>query len=78
MIGWIATLLCIIANLLVVKKRNGFLLWFVGTGILLILALLDCNWSQVFLFLTYEIINIFGYVKWKQDKYKLKNGRSLR
>jgi membrane protein implicated in regulation of membrane protease activity len=77
-IGWIATLLCIIANLLVVKKRNGFLLWFVGTGILLILALLDCNWSQVFLFLTYEIINIFGYVKWKQDKYKLKNGRSLR
>jgi hypothetical protein len=37
-IGWIAALLCIIANILVVKKINGFLIWFIGTGLLLILA----------------------------------------
>lgn len=78
MIGWIAALLCIIANILVVKKKNGFLLWFIGTGILLILAIIDKNWSQVFLFTIYQGINIFGYVKWNQEKYKLRKGKSLR
>jgi membrane protein implicated in regulation of membrane protease activity len=67
MIGWIAALLCIIGNLLVIKKYNGFLVWFVGTGILLILAILKKDWYQVFLFLIYEIINIFGYITWSMD-----------
>jgi membrane protein implicated in regulation of membrane protease activity len=67
MIGWIAALLCIIGNLLVIKKYNGFLVWFVGTGILLILAILKKDWYQVFLFLIYEIINIFGYITWSRD-----------
>lgn len=67
MIGWIAALLCIIGNLLVIKKYNGFLVWFVGTGILLILAILKKDWYQVFLFLIYEIINIFGYITWSKD-----------
>jgi membrane protein implicated in regulation of membrane protease activity len=67
MIGWIAALLCIIGNTLVIKKYNGFLVWFVGTGMLLILAILKKDWYQVFLFLIYEIINIFGYITWSMD-----------
>jgi membrane protein implicated in regulation of membrane protease activity len=67
MIGWIAALLCIIGNLLVIRKFNGFLIWFVGTGVLLILAILKKDWYQVFLFLIYEIINIFGYITWSRD-----------
>jgi len=77
-IGWIAALLCIIGNIMVVAKRNGFLIWFIGTGILLILALIDKNWSQVFLFTVYELINLAGYVKWKKDKLDKKNRRDLR
>jgi hypothetical protein len=76
MIGWIAALLCIIGNLLVVKKKNGFLVWFVGTGVLLILALVHQNWSQVFLFFIYEVINIFGYIEWSNSKNK--NRRNLK
>jgi membrane protein implicated in regulation of membrane protease activity len=67
-IGWIAALLCIIANILVVKKINGFLIWFIGTGLLLILAAIRHEWSQVFLFTIYEIINVFGYINWKIKK----------
>jgi membrane protein implicated in regulation of membrane protease activity len=70
MIGWIATILCIIGNVAVVKKKNGFLVWFIGTGLLLILALLRKDWSQAFLFLVYEGINIFGYISWAREKKK--------
>ena len=68
MIGWIASILCIIGNIAVIKRKNGFLIWFVGTGILLILSLLRQDWSQVFLFFIYEILNISGYLSWKNEK----------
>ncbi len=76
MIGWIATLLCIIGNLAVIKKKNGFLVWFAGTGLLLILAIIRQDWSQVFLFIIYEIINIYGYLEWSNEKKK--NRRNLK
>lgn len=65
--SWIATILCIIGNLLVMKKKNGFLIWFIGTGIVLVLAVMRNDWSQAFLFTIYEIINIKGFIEWRKD-----------
>jgi hypothetical protein len=64
-LSWIATILCILGNILVVKKKNGFLIWFIGTGILLVLAITRKDWAQAFLFIIYEFINIKGFVDWK-------------
>lgn len=64
-LSWIATILCILGNILVVKKKNGFLIWFIGTGILLVLAIIRKDWAQVFLFTIYEFINTKGFVDWK-------------
>lgn len=64
-LGWIAVVFCITANILVVKKINAYLLWFVGTGILLVLAVLDHNWSQCMLFGIYEVINFWGFLSWR-------------
>jgi membrane protein implicated in regulation of membrane protease activity len=77
MIGWIATILCIIGNSLVIAKKNGFLVWFIGTGLLLILALLRQDWSQAFLFLIYEGLNVFGFIKWYRGSKKKKNKHIL-
>lgn len=65
---WAATLACIVANILVVKKLNGYLLWFVGTGILFCFAIVDHNWARAVLFFIYELINVWGFIKWRKDK----------
>mgnify|MGYP001321331202 CR=1 FL=1 len=66
-LSWIATILCILGNILVVvKKKNGFLIWFIGTGILLVLAIMRKDWSQAILFTIYEIINIKGFFEWRK------------
>ena len=68
-ISWIATILCIGGNAWVIAKhKNGFLIWFVGTGILLFLAILRKDWSQVVIFTFYEIMNLVGYIKWGNKK----------
>jgi len=67
-LGWIATILCIMANYLVVKKKNGFLIWLIGTGILLFLAWLRKDWSQVFLFTIYQYLNLTGYLNWRKEE----------
>ena len=67
-LSWIATILCILGNILVVvKKKNGFLIWFIGTGILLVLAIMRKDWAQTFLFTIYEFINMKGFADWRND-----------
>lgn len=70
--GWIATIFCLLGNLLVVRKKNGFLIWSIGTGIMLVLAIMRKDWSQTVLFAIYEGINLFGFISWKKDKKKRK------
>jgi hypothetical protein len=65
-LSWIATALCILGNIFVVKKKNGFLIWFVGTGIMLVLAIMRKDWAQASLFTIYEIINIKGFFEWRK------------
>lgn len=65
--SWLATALCILGNIFVIKKKNGFLIWFIGTGIMLVLAVMRNDWSQTFLFTIYEIINIKGFIEWTKD-----------
>lgn len=65
--SWLATALCILGNIFVIKKKNGFLIWFIGTGIMLVLAVMRNDWSQAFLFTIYEIINIKGFIEWRKD-----------
>jgi nicotinamide riboside transporter PnuC len=66
--GWLATALCIVGNCGVIRKwQDGFLIWFCGTGILLVLAMMSHNYSQAVLFAVYEVINLWGYVKWRGE-----------
>lgn len=65
--GWMATILCVTGNTLVVKKTNGYLIWFLGTGILTVLAFNRQEWSQVALFLVYEGLNVWGFFKWMKE-----------
>ena len=65
--GWTATILCVTGNTLVVKKINGYLVWFLGTGILTVLAFTRQEWSQVALFIVYEALNIWGFIKWRKE-----------
>jgi membrane protein implicated in regulation of membrane protease activity len=71
-LGWLSTILCLLGNLFVVRKKNGFLIWFIGTGIMLVLAILRKDWSQTTLFTIYEIINLWGYFSWRKQKNNIK------
>jgi|GEM_PF-4091665 len=64
--SWLATALCILGNIFVMKKKNGFMIWFIGTGIMLVLAIMRKDWSQAILFTIYEIINIKGFFEWRK------------
>lgn len=64
--SWLATALCILGNIFVMKKKNGFMIWFIGTGIMLVLAIMRKDWSQAILFTIYEIINIKGFLEWRK------------
>ncbi len=68
-LSWFSTILCIGGNALVIKKhKNGFLIWFFGTGILLIFSILRRDWPQTIIFIFYEIMNIVGYLHWNQKE----------
>jgi hypothetical protein len=68
-LSWIASIGSIIANIFVANKKIiGAKIWTFATFILFCLALYKREWSQVFLFGVYDIINIYTWIKWNKDK----------
>jgi len=65
-IGWLAFGLCVTGNTMVIlKKRYGYLVWFIGTGIWTTFALMRGDYPQFAMFLVYEALNLWGFFKWK-------------
>lgn len=69
--AWIGAIGSLISNLLVAQKKTiGAYLWCIFTLILLIVAIIQHNKSQIFLFSMYELINLIMAYKWRQDDKK--------
>lgn len=68
--SWLGAIIAIIANYLAIKKLSyAPIIWCVGTGILLIVSMLKLDWSNVFLFSIYQLLNIKMTIEWnKKDK----------
>jgi hypothetical protein len=62
---WIATGLCILANVLVdLKVTAGMWIWLVGTGLLLLIATRRRAKAQTVLFGVYSVCNVIGVFLW--------------
>jgi hypothetical protein len=67
-ISWIGTFGSIISNFLVAKKvKFAPKLWTLATGLLLIAAIYKKDWSNIFLFLVYELLNIYMWIEWNKN-----------
>lgn len=71
-LDFIAVSICIISNIMVIKKRPfAFLTWTGGNCILIYLAIMDQNWARMGLFIVYSLINLYGWRDWtKGGKYE--------
>jgi len=70
LLSWIATIGSIIGNIGVVKKKLwGMQIWTFGTAIWIIYALITHNKAQLIMFCFYEVLNLYGWYKWKYKKY---------
>jgi membrane protein implicated in regulation of membrane protease activity len=73
-LAWIGSIISIIANFLAAKKfKIAPILWLIGTGLLLFTSITKQDWSNVFLFAIYEVLNIYMAIEWnKKQKRVLK------
>lgn len=70
-ISWIGTFGSIISNFLVAKKvKFAPKLWTFATGLLLIASIYKKDYSNIFLFSVYELLNIFMWVEWNRKDGK--------
>lgn len=69
-LSWVASGFSILSNILVAQKKViGAIIWTFSTLVLFLIALYKKEWSQVFLFGVYDIINLFMWITWsKSDK----------
>lgn len=66
-LDYIAVIICVTSNIMVIKKRPlAFLTWTAGNCILIYLAVLDGNWARVGLFVVYSGINLWGWWDWRK------------
>lgn len=68
-LDWVAVVICITSNILVIKKRAfAFLTWTAGNCILIYLAMCDGNWARAGLFFVYSLINLYGFWDWTKKE----------
>ena len=67
-ISAIATICSLYGNYLVIKKNNfGFVIWLISNILWVLINFIGVlNISQVIMFMIYGILNIYGWIKWKQ------------
>jgi hypothetical protein len=66
-LAWIGTFGSITSNFLAAKKNKlAPRIWTFATALLLIVAFIKKDWSNVFLFSVYEALNIFMWIEWSK------------
>ena len=67
-ISAIATICSLYGNYLVIKKNKfGFVIWLISNILWILINFIGVlNISQVIMFMIYGILNIYGWIKWKQ------------
>lgn len=67
-ISAIATICSLCGNYLVIKKNKfGFVIWLISNILWILINFIGVlNISQVIMFMIYGILNIYGWIKWKQ------------
>lgn len=67
-ISVIATICSLYGNYLVIKKNKfGFVIWLISNILWILINFIGVlNISQVIMFVVYGILNIYGWIKWKQ------------
>lgn len=67
-ISVIATICSLYGNYLVIKKNKfGFVIWLISNILWILINFIGVlNISQVIMFIIYGILNIYGWIKWKQ------------
>lgn len=69
-LSWIATIGSILGNIGVIKKKLwGMQIWTFATAAWIIYALITHNKPQLIMFCFYEVLNLYGWYKWKYKKY---------
>lgn len=65
----IGTILSLGGNIFIAKKnRIGFLIWFIGNMVWITVNIIGTvNIPMVLMYVVYMIINIIGFMKWKED-----------
>lgn len=70
LLSWIATIGSILGNIGVIKKKLwGMKIWTFATAVWIIYALITHNKAQLIMFCFYEVLNLYGWYKWKYKKY---------
>jgi nicotinamide riboside transporter PnuC len=71
---WLASIGSMVGNIGVIKKQWwGMLIWTIATILWIIYAINIKNYSQLTMFVFYEILNIIGLCKWIKDKRRKEN-----
>lgn len=67
-ISAIATICSLYGNYLVIKKNKfGFVIWLISNVLWVLINFIGVlNISQVIMFVIYGILNVYGWIKWKQ------------
>lgn len=67
-ISAIATICSLYDNYLVIKKNKfGFVIWLISNILWVLINFIGVlNISQVIMFVIYGILNVYGWIKWKQ------------
>ena len=67
-ISAIATICSLYGNYLVIKKNKfGFVIWLISNILWILINFIGVlNISQVIMFVIYGILNVYGWIKWKQ------------
>jgi len=68
LLGYVATFLSILGNLLIVyKKRIGFSIWLLSNVVWIYVDIGIGLYSQIIMMVLYAILNIVGWYKWRED-----------
>ena len=68
-IGYIATMLSLLGNALVVlKKRSGFVVWTVANITWIAVDVKIGLYSQIYMMGAYAILNLWGLYEWRKGK----------
>ena len=68
-LGWVATITLLVGYYLNAKKMIcSWIVWLHGNGVMLIYALAISSYSVAFLSIALMLLNVYGYISWKQNK----------